>query len=194
VLVGFLNGIAISIVLGQIGKLFGFPIESGRIIPRLVEFASRLPETHLPTLAVGVATFLVLRMVRRFFPKLPAPLFALLVAVALVEGLRLDRHGVMIIGAVPAGLPGLHWTRVPPEYIGPLLEGAVGLALVSFTSGMVTARSFAARNGYDIDVDREFIALGACNVAAGSGKAGLTLRTLDSVVLPLVHGHDDPEP
>lgn len=82
VLVGFLNGFAISIVLGQIGKLFGFPIESGRIIPPLVEFASRLPETHLPTLAVGVATFGVLRMVRRFFPKLPAPLFALLVAVA----------------------------------------------------------------------------------------------------------------
>jgi high affinity sulfate transporter 1 len=179
VLVGFLNGIAISIVLGQIGKLFGFPIESGRIIPRLVEFASRLPETHLPTLAVGVATFLVLRMVRRFFPKLPAPLFALLVAVALVEGLRLDRHGVMIIGAVPAGLPGLHWTRVPPEYIGPLLEGAVGLALVSFTSGMVTARSFAARNGYDIDVDREFIALGACNLAAGLSQ-GFAVTGADS--------------
>jgi len=179
VLVGFLNGIAISIFLGQIGKLFGFPIESGRVIPRLIEFASRLPETHLPTLAVGAATFLVLRMVRRFFPKLPAPLFALLVAVALVEGLRLDRSGVMIIGAVPAGLPSLRWTPVPPEYIGPLLEGAVGLALVSFTSGMVTARSFAARNGYDIDVDREFIALGACNVAAGLSQ-GFAVTGADS--------------
>jgi MFS superfamily sulfate permease-like transporter len=68
---------------------------------------------------------------------------------------------------------------VPPEYIGALLAGAVGLALVSFTSGMVTARSFAARNGYDIDVDREFIALGACNVAAGLSQ-GFAVTGADS--------------
>jgi high affinity sulfate transporter 1 len=179
VLVGFLNGIAISIFLGQIGKVFGFPIESGRILPRLIEFVSRLPETHLPTLGVGLATLVVLLAVRRVLPKLPAPLLALLVAVALVEGLRLDRHGVAILGAVPAGLPEIRWTPVPPEYIGGLLAGAMGLALVSFTSGMVTARSFAARNGYDIDVDREFIALGACNVAAGLSQ-GFAVTGADS--------------
>jgi high affinity sulfate transporter 1 len=179
VLVGFLNGIAISIFLGQVGKLFGVSLESGRAIPRLIELVGRLPDTHLPTLAVGATTFLVLAMLRRFFPKLPAPLFALLLAVALVEGLRLDRAGVMIIGAVPAGLPALRWAPVPPEFIGPLLEGAVGLALVSFTSGMVAARSFAARNGYDIDVDREFIALGACNVAAGLSQ-GFAVTGTDS--------------
>ena len=76
VLVGFMNGIAISIVLGQIGKVFGFPIDSGRILPRLIEFVSKLPDTHLPTLAVGVTTFVVMRGVRRFFPRLPAPLIA----------------------------------------------------------------------------------------------------------------------
>jgi high affinity sulfate transporter 1 len=179
VLVGFLNGIAISIFLGQIGKVFGFPIESGRILPRLIEFVSKLPETHLPTLGVGLATLLLLLAVRRVFPKLPAPLLALLVAVALVEGLDLDRHGVAILGAVPAGLPGIRWTQVPPQYIADLLAGAVGLALVSFTSGMVTARSFAARNGYDIDVDREFIALGACNVAAGLSQ-GFAVTGADS--------------
>ncbi|HMH77432.1 MAG TPA: SulP family inorganic anion transporter, partial [Candidatus Udaeobacter sp.] len=84
VLVGFLNGIAISIFLGQIGKVFGFPIESGRILPRLIEFVSKLPETHLPTLGVGLATLVILLAVRRVLPKLPAPLLALLVAVALV--------------------------------------------------------------------------------------------------------------
>jgi high affinity sulfate transporter 1 len=179
VLVGFLNGIAISIFLGQIGKVFGFPIESGRIVPRLLEFLSRLPETHLPTLAVGATTFVVLKAVQRLVPRLPAPLIALLVAVALVQGLRLDQHGVAVVGAVPAGLPGLRWPAVPPEHIRPLLQGALGLALVSFTSGMVTARSFAARNGYDIDVDREFVALGACNVAAGLSQ-GFAVTGADS--------------
>jgi high affinity sulfate transporter 1 len=179
VLVGFMNGIAISIVLGQIGKVFGFPIESGRILPRLIEFVSKLSDTHLPTLAVGVTTFAIMRGVRRFFPRLPAPLIALVAAVALVQVLALDRSGVAVLGAVPAGLPELRWTPVPLPLVMPLLTGAVGLALVSFTSGMVTARSFAARNRYEIDVDREFVALGACNVAAGLSQ-GFAVTGADS--------------
>jgi high affinity sulfate transporter 1 len=179
VLVGFMNGIAISIVLGQIGKVFGFSIESGRILPRLLEFVSKLSDTHLPTLGVGVTTFVVMRGVRHFYPRLPAPLIAVAVAVALVEGFSLDRAGVAVLGAVPAGLPDLGWTPVPPALVVPLLTGAAGLALVSFTSGMVTARSFAARNRYEIDVDREFIALGACNVAAGLSQ-GFAVTGADS--------------
>jgi high affinity sulfate transporter 1 len=179
VLVGFMNGIAISIFLGQIGKVFGFPMESGRILPRLFEFASSLPQTHLPTLAVGGTTFAVMLGVKRFFPRLPAPLIALLVAVAITEALGLDRLGVTVVGMVPAGLPELRWPSVPSQHLGPLLSGAAGLALVSVTSGMVTARSFAARNRYEIDVDREFIALGACNVAAGLSQ-GFAVTGADS--------------
>jgi high affinity sulfate transporter 1 len=179
VLVGFMNGIAISIVLGQIGKVFGFPIESGRILPRLFEFIVKLPDTHGPTLAIGVTTYLVMLGVRWSFPRLPAPLVALAIAVGLVEGLSLDRAGVAVLGTVPAGLPAIGWTPVPSELLGSLLTGAAGLALVSFTSGMVTARSFAARNGYDIDVDREFVALGACNVAAGLSQ-GFAVTGADS--------------
>jgi MFS superfamily sulfate permease-like transporter len=179
VLVGFMNGIAISIVLGQIGKVFGFPIESGRILPRLIEFASRLPDTHLPTLAVGVTTFVVMRTVHRVFPLLPSPLIALIVAVALVQGFALDQAGVAVLGAVPAGLPALGWTPVPSGSVAPLLTGAAGLALVSVTSGMVTARSFAIRNRYEIDVDRECVALGACNVAAGLSQ-GFAVTGADS--------------
>jgi high affinity sulfate transporter 1 len=179
VLVGFMNGIAISIVLGQIGKVFGFAIESGRIVPRLLEFLSKLPETHVPTLIVGVVTFAVLRAVRRFLPRLPAPLIALVVAVVLVEAFALDRSGVAVLGHVPAGLPPIGWTPVPSGLLGPLLTGAGALALVSMTSGMVTARSFATRNRYDIDVDREFIAIGACNVAAGLSQ-GFAVTGADS--------------
>ena len=73
VLVGFMNGIAISIVLGQIGKVFGFPIESSRVLPRLFEFASKLPRTHLPTLAVGVVTFVVLRALAASVLVCPRP-------------------------------------------------------------------------------------------------------------------------
>ena len=179
VLVGFMNGIAISIVLGQIGKVFGFSLASGRILPRLFEFASKLGETHWPTLAVGAITFAVVRLVKRFLPRLPAPLLALIVAVVLVQLLGLDARGVAVLGAVPAGLPLVGWTPLPASHFGALVSGAVGLALVSFTSGMVTARSFAARNKYEIDVDREFIALGASNVAAGLSQ-GFAVTGADS--------------
>ncbi len=179
VLVGFMNGIAISIVLGQIGKIFGFTIESGRILPRLFEFVSKLGDTHWPTLAVGAITFAVVRLVKRFLPHLPAPLLALVAAVALVKVWGLDERGVAVLGAVPAGLPSLGWTPLPAAHLGALASGAVGLALVSFTSGMVTARSFAARNKYEIDVDREFIALGACNIAAGLSQ-GFAVTGADS--------------
>jgi MFS superfamily sulfate permease-like transporter len=181
VLVGFMNGMAITIVLGQIGKVFGFAIESGRILPRLIEFASKLPLTHLPTLGVRVTTFVVMRGVRRFFPRLPAPLIAVALAVVLVQAFAHDAAGVAVLGAVPAGLPWIGWNPVPPALLGPLLTGAAGLALVSFTSGMVTARSFAARNGYEIDVDREFIALGACNVAASLSQ-GFAVTWPESII------------
>ncbi len=179
VLVGFLNGIAISIALGQIGKVFGFTIESGRVLPRLVEFLTKLPTTHLPTLAVGIATFVILRGTHRLFPKLPAPMVALVAAVALVKGLNLDAQGVLTIGAVPAGLPSLRWPGVSPGELEALAPAAIGLALVSFTSGMVTARSFAARNRYELDIDRELIALGLCNIAAGLSN-GFAVTGADS--------------
>ena len=179
VLVGFMNGIAISIVIGQIGKVFGFSLQSARIVPRLIEFVSKLGSTHLATLTVGVITFIVVRAVRRYWPRLPAPLVALLIAVAIVKIFGLDARGVAVLGHVPAGLPDLRWPRVPAAHLTALVSGAVGLALVSFTSGMITARSFAARNRYEIDVDREFIALGACNIAAGLSQ-GFTVTGADS--------------
>lgn len=179
VLVGFMNGIALSIVFGQIGRVFGVSIESGRIVPRLVELVSKLPETHGPTLAIGMVTFAIVRVLRRMSPQVPAPLVALVFAMAVVAAFGLDETGVAVLGVVPAGLPALGWTPVPAEHIEPLLAGAVGLALVSVTSGMVTARSFASRNGYEIDVDREFVALGACNIAAGLSQ-GFAVTGADS--------------
>lgn len=116
---------------------------------------------------------------RRFFPRLPSPLLAVIVAVALVKGLRLDDLGVAIVGEVPAGFPELRLPDFSPRDLDELLGGAISLALVSFSSMMVTARSFAARRRYDIDVDREFTALGACNIAAGISQ-GFAVSGADS--------------
>src|SRR5262245_11937084 len=137
ILVGYLNGVAISIFLGQIGKVFGFAMHSRGIVPQLIEFAGKLPQTHLPPLAVGLATRAVLVGSRRLSPRAPAPLLATVAAVALVYGLGLEGRGVAIVGALPAGLPRVRWPEVDPALLKTLLGGALGVALMSFTSGMV---------------------------------------------------------
>ncbi|PWV61186.1 SulP family inorganic anion transporter [Plasticicumulans acidivorans] len=171
ILIGFLNGISLSILLGQIGKVFGFSIDSGGIVPRLLEFAGKLEHTHLPTLAVGCACFAVLWLGPRWLPRVPAALLATVVAAALVAGFQLDAHGVAVLGRVPGGLPALHWPSFSPDLLEELFGAAAGVALVSFSSAMLTARSFAARNHYEIDVDREFAALGAANIAAALSQS-----------------------
>jgi len=181
ILAGFMNGIALSIALGQLGKLFGFEIEAGGIIPRFIELAQKLDQTHLPTLAVGVASFVVLLVLPRLVRRLPAALVVMILAAIAVAALGLDAYGVSIVGKVPAGLPAPALPNVPLDALKPLLAGAAGIALISFTSMMTTARSFAARNGYDIDADRDLAALGAANIAAavshGFAVSGADSRT-----------------
>ena len=179
ILVGYLNGVAISIFLGQIGKVFGFSMQSRGITLGLIELAGKLPQTHLLTLAVGLTTLAVILVSKRLLPRAPAPLLATVAAMALVYGLGLENRGVAVVGELPAGLPDLSWPQLDAQNLKLLLGGALGVALVSFSSGMVTARSFAARNRYDIDVDQEFIALGTCQIASGLSQ-GFAVTGADS--------------
>jgi len=179
ILVGFLNGIAISIFLGQLGKLLGFSIESEGILRRLFEVVAKLPQTHGPTLAVGLGSFAVLLFCNRFLRHWPGALVALVAAAIAVALLRLDRAGVAILGSVPAGLPPLRLPSFPLDDMPSLIARAAGLALILFTSDMLTARSFAAKAGYAIDVDREFAALGAANIASALSQ-GFAVTGADS--------------
>jgi high affinity sulfate transporter 1 len=179
ILVGFLNGMALSIALGQIGKIFGFPITRDGIVPRLVEFASNLGLTHPPTLAIGVSAFAVLMISPKIFRRLPAALVAMIVTGAVVKLFGLDAMGVKIIGAVPAGLPPIKIPSFPVEFLPRLCAEAAGVALIGFSSMMLTARSFAAKNKYEIDVDQEFAALGAAEIAAALSQ-GFAISGADS--------------
>ncbi len=166
ILIGFMNGVALGIALGQIGPLLGFRIAAGGIVPRLLEVLAKLGQTHLPTLAVGVLAFVALGLAPRLLPRLPAALVAMVAAGGAVHLFGLERAGVATIGPVPGGFPALRWPAVPAALLPTIVAEAAGLALVSFSSMMLAARSFAARNRYDIDADREAAALGAANLAA----------------------------
>jgi high affinity sulfate transporter 1 len=181
IIIGYLNGIALAVVLAQLGPLFGYRIEAGGILPRLAEFVRGLPQTHVPTLAVGTASFALLWLGPRLLPRVPAALLVALAAIAAAYALDLREAGVALLGPVPAGLPVPSWPAVPLALLPTLLAEAGGLALLSFSTMMLAARSFADRNRYDIDADRELAALGAANLAAavaqGFAVSGTNART-----------------
>jgi high affinity sulfate transporter 1 len=179
ILVGFLNGIALSIMLGQIGKIFGFPIAAGGIVPRLFEFVQKVGLTHWPTLVVGLGTFLVLLASPKLFRGVPAVLVATVLAAVAVRLLGLEKYGVAIVGEVPAGLPLVRIPHFPMSVVPSLLGDATGLALVTFSSMMLTSHSFASKNRYEVDADREFAALGTANIASAISQ-GFAVSGADS--------------
>ncbi len=179
ILVGFLNGIAISIFLGQIGKVLGFQVTASRIIPKLLQILENIPTTQLPTLLVALFSLAVLVLFRRFLSKIPAALAVLVLSGLLVKLFGLQDFDVAVLAPVPAGLPMPSLPLVPLDTIPKLLGSAAGLALVLFTSGTITSRSFASRGGYDVDVDRELVAYGAANIVASLGQ-GFVVTGADS--------------
>jgi high affinity sulfate transporter 1 len=167
ILLGYLNGIAISIIAGQLGKLFGFALPSGGFFRQMAAFAASLGQTHAWTLSIGVAAFVLLLVLKRLWPRGPGPLVAVVLGTAVSGLLDLGGRGVALVGTIPAGLPAVTLPVVSLQDLEPIVLGAIGLTLISFNSAMVTARGFATKNRYDIDANREFIALGVADIGAG---------------------------
>ena len=179
ILVGFLNGIALSIFLGQIGKVLGFQVTASKIVPKLLEIISKLPSTQMPTLLVTLFSIAVLVLVKKFITKVPAALAVLVLSAVVVKLFDLQSLGVAVLAPVPAGLPALALPIVPLDTVPQLLGSGAGLALVLFTSGTITSRSFASRGGYEVDVDRELVAYGAANIASSLAQ-GFVVTGADS--------------
>ncbi len=179
ILTGYLNGIAIVIIVGQLPKLLGYPSQAGEVLPRVVEFAERIGQSHLPTALLGLALLVGLLLLRRLAPNLPAPLVVVAAGIAAVAALGLGERGVALTGPVPAGLPTLTWHWFDPETYRSLFSAAAGITLISFTGGVLTAKSFARRNRYEIDANRELIAFGMANLAVGVGQ-GFPVTGADS--------------
>jgi MFS superfamily sulfate permease-like transporter len=174
-----LNGIALVIIAGQLGALLGFQVPAGGFFHTLATALMRLREAHPPTLALGLTLLAVLLLLKRLAPRVPAPLVAAALGIGAVYVFQLDRQGVAVVGTIPAGWPPPRVPTVALDEIVPLLVGASGIVLVSFCSMMTTARGFAARNGYAIRPNQDFVALGAADLAAGLSQ-GFAVSGADS--------------
>jgi sulfate permease, SulP family len=167
VLIGYMAGIAVLMMVSQLGKLTGVDTDGGSVFEELRSFVTRLDQVHLPTVLLAGVVLVLLLAVQHRFPRSPGPLIAMLLAAGAVAVFGLQRFGIQVIGPVPAGLP----TPAVPDFSGvdplSLVVAAVGVTLVGYSDNVVTARAFAAKHRESIDSDQEFLALGAANVAAG---------------------------
>lgn len=165
--VGYMNGLGITIIVGQLPKLFGFSTDADGFIDEIRQFFLDLDETNRAALLMGVAVLALLLVLPRITKKVPAVLVAVVGATVLSAVLGLAAKGVKVTGPLPQGVPtpALPWTSAAD--IVPLLIAALGITLVSLTDTIATATAFAARRGDEIDPDQEMVGMGAANIAAG---------------------------
>jgi high affinity sulfate transporter 1 len=165
--VGYMNGLAITIVVGQLPKLFGFSTDANGFGEEVKAFFGHLDQTSAVTLGVGLGVLAVLLLLPLVTRRIPAVLVAVVGATVISAAFALSTHGVSTVGALPKGVPtpSLPWTRVSD--LGPLAVAAIGITLVSLTDTIATASAFAARRGDEVRPDQEMIGIGAANIAAG---------------------------
>src|ERR1019366_6645597 len=167
VLVGYMTGAALILVASQLDKLFRIPLEHNDFFPRLAELAGKLHLAHGPTLFFGLGLIAVIVGLRRLTPRVPPALVVVVAAIATSLALRLEGRGVAVVGAFPRGLPSFAFPAPDWRDIHTLLPAAIGIALLTYTEGILLARAFAAKNGYEVNPNQELSALGLADVFTG---------------------------
>ncbi len=168
-MIGYMNGLAITILVGQLPKLFGFKIESENFIGDLVGFVEGVAngETVVAAAAVGIGGIVLILVLQRWLPKVPAVLVMVVAAIAATAVFDLAAKGVSLVGELPRGFPPFTIPQVDFADLGLMFAGALGIALVSLTDTISTSTAFAARTGQEIRGNQEMIGIGAANLAAG---------------------------
>ena len=166
---GYMNGIALTVLLSQLPKLLGFSIDAKGPLRQLLAIGQAVlaGRTNLTVFALGAGTLVVILALKRFL-RVPGVLLAVLTATLIVALLHLDtRAAVAVLGPLPQGLPRANLPLVPLDQLGAVLTGALAAALVAFTDTSVLSRAYAARLKSPVDPNQEMVALGLANFATG---------------------------
>ncbi|HET7246207.1 MAG TPA: sulfate permease [Streptosporangiaceae bacterium] len=168
-MIGYMNGLALTILVGQLPKLFGFKVDANGLISEFTAFVRGLAngEAVAAAAAVGIAGIVLILVLQRWLPKVPAVLIMVVLAIAATTVFSLADHGVSLVGVLPKGFPPLTLPAVRLADLGPLFAGALGIALVSLADTISTSSAFAARTGQEVDGNGEMIGIGVANLAAG---------------------------
>ena len=166
--IGYMNGLALTILVGQLPKLFGFSVDANGLINEARGFVDGLGSGDAvgAAVAIGLVSLVLILGLGRWLPRIPGVLVAVVAAIAATSAFDLADHGVSLVGTLPKGFPPLTVPN-PISDLPLLVAGALGIALVALTDTISTASSFAARTGQEVNGDGEMIGIGAANVAAG---------------------------
>ena len=168
-MIGYMNGLALTILVGQLPKLFGFKVSADNLGGEITGFVQGLATGEVVWAAalVGLAGIALVLALQRWLPHVPATLVMVVLAIAATSALDLAERGVDLVGVLPQGFPPLTLPDIGWADLGPLAAGATGIALISLADTISTASSFAARTGQEVDGNQEMVGLGAANLAAG---------------------------
>ena len=167
VLAGYFIGLALTIVVGQLPALLGISGSSGSFFEKAWDLARDAVDVSWWTAALGVGSLALVLVLQRVAPRVPGALIAVILGVLATRALDLEEDGVALVGALPTSLPELGLPDVPLSDFNRVLYGAAGVALLAYAESIAAARQFALRRGYEVDANRELIAVGAANVGAG---------------------------
>jgi sulfate permease, SulP family len=166
VLVGYLAGVALIMIAGQLGRLTGVQVAGESFIAQVISFAGRLAQVNSGDVVIAAAVLMFLFTAQSRWPRLPGPLAAVLLSTAVCAIFGLGRHGVALVGHIPAGLPTPGLPKVSLSDVRELILPALGVLLVAFSDVVLTGRAFE-RGSESIDANQELLALGVSNVGAG---------------------------
>jgi MFS superfamily sulfate permease-like transporter len=166
VLIGYLHGVAVVLVVSQLGKVLGLSIKAREPLSQLDEIGGELDKISGATVAVGLVALAALLLMRRFVPKLPGALIVVVCAIGVSWVADLSNH-IAVVGHIPSGLPGVTIPRPPLSDVVSLVPAALGVFVVSFADGILTARAFAGKHRQHVRASQELLALAASNSAAG---------------------------
>jgi high affinity sulfate transporter 1 len=164
--VGYLAGLAVTIFIGQLPKLFGYSVDANGLIQELIAFLKNLDQTNPWTLAVGLLCLFLILGLKRWAPRIPGVLIAVLVAIAITSIFDLAAKGVATVGVLPQGFPLPSFPSVELSDLPLLVATAVGISLVAVGDTISVSAGFAARRGYEVDGDQEMVGIGSANLLA----------------------------
>jgi SulP family sulfate permease len=167
VLTGFLFGLGLVIAAGQLSKLLGIEDPGGGVFRKLWRLLAHLGDANLPTLILGVSSLVVLLLMKRLVPRVPAALVVVAAGILLTGTFDLANRGVSVVGEVPSALPSPAVPHVGPEDIASLLPAALGIVLLGYAESISVARGLASEHRYEVRPNQELVAIGASNALAG---------------------------
>lgn len=167
VLAGFISGLGIEVLTSQIKKIMGISVEAEGWFREVFEIISKVFEANLYTVAIGVGSIVIIRVLKRVAPRVPGALVALVIMTVVVAAFNLEQQGVKVLGEIPDGLPTLTIPQVTLSDFGKLLPTALALCGITLAEGLLLARSYSQKRGYSVNSDQEMFAYGAANLASG---------------------------